>query len=331
MLLLLLILSILLSILLLILGKSTTIHFLCGSAFGRQGNRVFPLEPYPPELKDFIVSKNVVSETSAVNAIELKSKNIWICDTPGFDDSRGVEIDIANGLGITEAVRTARSVRILCLFSQDIAGNRWQLFKQYISDPLSKMLVSEKYVKSSVVFFNKFQKIDASVREIIENINSLASNKTDEAESDRTYDAVLSKLMKCINEGASSSEDYSTRSKREISNMLKLIIDPIGDSSRYGDFLDRLESIEPISNPVEVFKQFTNHKSISMLKDQLEKHQTCIEKCLIRVEKNFDLIEDIKLFTFKLKELKDLQGCIEYDELSIAYNKSLDSFKQRVK
>jgi hypothetical protein len=111
--------------------------------------------------------------------------------------------------------------------------------------------------------------------------------------------------------------------------MLKLIIDPMNDSN--DDFLNRLASIEPITNPLEVFKQFTNHKSISMLKDQLEKQQTCIEKCLLRVERNSDFLEDIKLFSFKLKELKDLQGCIEYDELSIAYNKSLDSFKQRVK
>jgi hypothetical protein len=97
------------------------------------------------------------------------------------------------------------------------------------------------------------------------------------------------------------------------------------------DFLNRLASIEPITNPLEVFKQFTNQRSLSMLKDQLEKQQTCIEKCLLRVERNSDFLEDIKLFTFKLKELKDLQECIEYDELSIAYSKSLDSFKQRVK
>lgn len=36
-----------------------------------------------------------------------------VCDSPGFGDSAGVEVDIANGVGTINALRQAKSVRIV--------------------------------------------------------------------------------------------------------------------------------------------------------------------------------------------------------------------------
>ena len=49
-----------------------------------------------------------------------QSKNIvTLCDSPGFDDTSGAEIDVANGLGIVRGVSKAPSVKILVILSAD--------------------------------------------------------------------------------------------------------------------------------------------------------------------------------------------------------------------
>ena len=45
--------------------------------------------------------------------------NLVICDSPGFGDSAGVEVDIANGVGMINALYGAASVRIVVLLAYD--------------------------------------------------------------------------------------------------------------------------------------------------------------------------------------------------------------------
>ena len=46
-----------------------------------------------------------------------RSGSIIICDTAGFGDNRGPEIDIANGIGLTRAIHLSRSVRPVIVMS----------------------------------------------------------------------------------------------------------------------------------------------------------------------------------------------------------------------
>ena len=41
--------------------------------------------------------------------------NLVICDSPGFGDSAGVEVDIANGVGMINALYGAQSVRVVVI------------------------------------------------------------------------------------------------------------------------------------------------------------------------------------------------------------------------
>ena len=41
--------------------------------------------------------------------------NLIICDSPGFGDSAGVEVDIANGVGMINALYGAQSVRVVVI------------------------------------------------------------------------------------------------------------------------------------------------------------------------------------------------------------------------
>jgi hypothetical protein len=59
-----------------------------------------------------------------------------LCDSPGFKDTSGCEVDIANAFGINEAIKNCESLRIVILISKDSIGDKGQ----YIKD-LSNLLV----------------------------------------------------------------------------------------------------------------------------------------------------------------------------------------------
>lgn len=47
------------------------------------------------------------------------------CDSPGFGDSAGVEVDIANNIGIISALYGAKSVRLVIIIGyEDLVANR---------------------------------------------------------------------------------------------------------------------------------------------------------------------------------------------------------------
>jgi hypothetical protein len=50
--------------------------------------------------------------------------NIYICDSPGFGDSGGVEIDIANGIGMINALYMCQSARVVIIIPyNDLVAN----------------------------------------------------------------------------------------------------------------------------------------------------------------------------------------------------------------
>jgi hypothetical protein len=52
-------------------------------------------------------------------------KNLVICDSPGFGDNAGVEVDIANGVGMINALYGASSVRVVVLLAYEaLISNR---------------------------------------------------------------------------------------------------------------------------------------------------------------------------------------------------------------
>ncbi len=51
--------------------------------------------------------------------------SLVICDSPGFGDSAGVEVDIANGVVMINALHGARSVRVIVILPYDsLTGER---------------------------------------------------------------------------------------------------------------------------------------------------------------------------------------------------------------
>ncbi len=53
-----------------------------------------------------------------IKGVRSKQAEIYLCDTPGFNDNNGPEVDIANGIGIYKGIAGAESVRPVFIISR---------------------------------------------------------------------------------------------------------------------------------------------------------------------------------------------------------------------
>ena len=65
---------------------------------------------------------------------------ITICDTPGFGDTKGAEMEIANGLGIIHALKRSASIKpVLVLDHKSMDANRWYALRKNLSTIIAMM------------------------------------------------------------------------------------------------------------------------------------------------------------------------------------------------
>jgi len=107
--------------------------FLAGCDFIEQEingfDHLFPVvDEKNAQLALFSTSHRACSETRTIQAVELSvdGKTVYVCDTPGFGDTGGVEYEIANGIGIVRALHRAKTVRPVLILSEKGMGDRFQ-------------------------------------------------------------------------------------------------------------------------------------------------------------------------------------------------------------
>ena len=121
-------------------GKSTTIHFLAGSKMKKitvDGENHIAPRKIIPQLEKVTTSPSDKSETQYITSVTINpadlglwsNKAIIFLDTAGFGDTRGVEVDIANGLSIIKAIEKCKSVKIVILVSYKGNGDRFEGLK----------------------------------------------------------------------------------------------------------------------------------------------------------------------------------------------------------
>ena len=99
-------------------GKSTTVHYLCGSKLREKNLGNLPhIEAcliLNEDLYKVRTSPFAKSETRWITPINInlyhlgsadQESKVILVDTPGSGDTESYEVDISNGLGILEAVR----------------------------------------------------------------------------------------------------------------------------------------------------------------------------------------------------------------------------------
>ncbi|CAF4518124.1 unnamed protein product [Rotaria sp. Silwood2] len=110
-------------------GKSTTIHFLGGSKLVETKVKgmyhIHAVEIKNEEFKKITTTPFARSETRFITPVTVNYKDVGgltndsfvLCDSPGFEDTSGPEVDIANGFGIVKAIKGSKSVKPVILIS----------------------------------------------------------------------------------------------------------------------------------------------------------------------------------------------------------------------
>jgi len=119
-------------------SQTTTTLYLAGATFEEE--IVGGVEHYVPRglpdevLAEFAVSGSATSVTKTIHATTVSlpnGENVTICDTPGFGDTKGVEMEISNGLGVIHALKKARSVKPVLVFDREVmAGGRYAMLRK---------------------------------------------------------------------------------------------------------------------------------------------------------------------------------------------------------
>jgi energy-coupling factor transporter ATP-binding protein EcfA2 len=114
-------------------GKTTSILYLTGAEFEEtevEGFDHFAPVTFPrDELRSFQVAPGGKSVTKIVRAVASTlsdKRKVFLVDTPGFNDTEGIEYDIANGWGVVRAIQQAKSVRPVLVINAESLGDRFR-------------------------------------------------------------------------------------------------------------------------------------------------------------------------------------------------------------
>ncbi|CAF1013256.1 unnamed protein product [Didymodactylos carnosus] len=230
-------------------GKSTTIHYMAGSKMAatrvRELNHIAPVEVTNLALKNVVTSPHAMSETRYITSVPVNFKDIGIqenggivlCDTPGFLDTAGPEVDIANGIGLVRAIKKCKSVRPLLLISYKSIGDRLTGLKESAYTLVRLIPNIQDHFSSFSYGFTKYPEIErdsihASLKDILDTLS--------ESEKSNTAFCLL------LGEMAEQTEDGAN------------VIDPVGDES-----------------PKVLVKKLKRH-SKTKIQDQLQKEHLAI-------------------------------------------------------
>lgn len=286
-------------------GKSTLTHFFGGSTMVEVTMKGLPhIKPSNirnPDLEKITTSPFAKSETRHISPVTVNFEDIGgsngdsiiLCDSPGFEDSRGAEVDIANGVGIVKAIRGCKSVKPTILISGKSIGDRCDGIKN-----MAHMLVGlipgiQDHMKTFSYIFTKFTYRERS------SIHALLKDIYDKLNEEEKADTSFANLLK----------DMVQKTRKS-----SLVIDPIRDNPL--DILEELTRTHAISNPDEVFHFSITQKSKSIIREHVLKHQVTIVSATKR--------SDYLFIQYKLDQLKYLKDLLQYDYIEQIYHTSVD-------
>ncbi|ETO01343.1 hypothetical protein RFI_36099, partial [Reticulomyxa filosa] len=283
-------------------GKSTLIHYLAGSTLEQQivngVPHIAPTQTKSSALTNVQTKPGTKSVTRYVTAVPINLADMGIysikepvalCDTPGFEDTSGAEVDVANGIGLVGALQNCRSVKPVVLICYTAQGYRMSCIKSLARTLVAIMpSIKDHLTAFSYVFTkcpdNKVQFIHSEVKQICEGMP--------QNESDEGYVAILEDIVDKTEGGVNAPDLLKTSPK----NLLKKLVE-----------LDKF-----IKHPDEVFHPFVSESSNYAVHAQVQKHKENIELSFRN--------GDYKLAKIKLSELKDLNSVLKNEDIEHEYN-----------
>jgi len=281
-------------------GKSTTIHYLAGSTMELVKQDQFPPYIAPqkitnPALKAVEVKPSAKSVTRFVTAVPMKTDEgfIVLCDSPGFDDTKGPEVDLANSIGLVKAIRECKSVKPLILISNKSSGDRGQGIKK-LAHTLVDMIPNVKdYMRAFSYGFTKYP--DGAEDFIHGQLRNILKEMTSIEKDDDAFRLFLKDMVK--------------KTERKIH-----LIDPLdGNPSK---ILSSLMEQRSIKSPKYVFQTFLTERTREKLQQQVLKIQSSM---LLGLNlSNFELV------MYRLNQLKMLIKEIGQESIQIIYNQCVN-------
>ncbi|ETO21276.1 hypothetical protein RFI_15929, partial [Reticulomyxa filosa] len=281
-------------------GKSTLIHFLAGSTMENlivDGKpHIAPVKVKNKALANVRTSAKATSETRYITAVPINLKgmgllvdidSVVLCDTPGFEDTSGPEVDVANGLGIIRALQNSKSVKPVVLICYTALGYRMNCVKELARTLVSIIPSIENHLTSFSYVFTKLPK------EQKEYMHSLVKDTwiSVKDEPDEGFKAIL--------------KDIAKKTKN-------VVIAPNLVSDSPDSLLERLADIKDfIKNPGEVFQPFVSESSKGAVQMQVQKHK---ENIWLAYQN-----EDYNVAKTKLDELTDLNNVLKLPTIENEY------------
>ena len=291
-------------------GKSTLIHFLAGSKIivtDVDGIPHWAPETIMDGLKDVMASCSSQSATTGIHAVSVNTteKSYIICDTAGFGDTRGEEYEIASGIVMTNAIRSANSVKLTIVLDEGSMRSKFSSLRNEIVPSIVKLIPTFKQHAGSVFYL--FNNTRDSMKITAAKLNKFCCDLTNDDKADKNFKAMISDLAYKCSESLTAETDLLN--ERHIDEPGK-------------ELLMKLDAVLPIMDPGQVFCHFASAKSISALKIQSSFHKDAIMRGLDRYEIS-KCREELLLLAYKLHQLRDLYSMVGIEDCKVYYAESL--------
>ena len=150
-------------------GKSTTILYLAGEKMVEkttyENGKPIKYIDSNREVPGISVGYEATSKTRYLNFIEVNvsraiDEKLILCDTCGFEDTEGAEVDISNTIGMINAIKKAHKVKFVVILSEKSIGDRYQGVFSLFETLIRFIPNIDKRLHNFCFLFSKFSNLD---------------------------------------------------------------------------------------------------------------------------------------------------------------------------
>lgn len=300
-------------------GKSTTIQFLAGSRMAVVQVQIGPDkflrhitavgQITNPGLQNITTSPHHKSETRYIAPVTISLQEVLgepdvliLCDAPGFSDTAGAEVDLANSVGVLEALIGAKSVKLLALSNFQNLGKRGEGIRKIARILVSMIKQVEDRLDAIVYAFTQYP--DEDNFNINTELTSIrASNESNDSSSysDSAFRAVLTDMIDKTDE----------RTYR---------IDPLRDDRKV--LIRKLKRTKGIPRPDKVFQFSMSDETRAMIASQVEIDKSNITSAMKH--------KDNELIVYYLDDMEILYGLTKQSSIQNAYDNSIRNISENI-
>jgi Mg-chelatase subunit ChlD len=293
-------------------GRSLAMHYFGNSTFQIQvingTEKVIPMNIVDEQL--WRIKVGVITgreETQKIRAVKIAIPNtdpeefVYICDFPGFLDTRGFEIDFLNGFSMSQILQKAGHVYPVMVMNHRVKDEQWKEFEDVINvviDTIPNLTGNNLAGSFSYLFTEGFK----NTQEIKDQLMSVPANSKHGDEN--LFFTFIRDMRKKLNSG---SKAY--------------VLDPMDKSKlSLGVLLNGVTSGAPISKSESQFKSFLSANAERDVASQLKVDSHVIRYLV--AQKGIALTEeDLGLIAYRLNVIKAVIKFTSLPEYVQEYNR----------